>query len=137
MTHRSQSSKKDSKRCSDSVRRWRLKRDFKIERARSGRKISTSYRFLADKFIPAQYYASYSDTIAAVDRAALEVAMQINAGSIERDCPEFRRKRAKDRYGGSKERGKDRGRMMYVRKRGTEREKPQGKRISASTGESE
>lgn len=33
----------------------------------------------AVRFIPAQYYASYSDTIAAVDRAALQVAMQINA----------------------------------------------------------
>lgn len=36
--------------------------------------------------------------------------MQINAGSIERDCPESPwRKRAKDRYRGSKEKGKDRG----------------------------
>lgn len=120
---------------SDGVRS--LKRDLRSSaRARSGRKVSASYRFLADKFIPAQYYASYGDTIAAVDRAALEVAMQINAGSIERDCPESPwRKRAKDRYGGSKEKGKDRGRVMYVRKRGNSR--PQGKRIPASTGESE
>lgn len=48
---------------------------------------------------------------------------------------ESQRKRAKDRYGGSKEKGKDRDRVIYVRKRGTERVKPQGKRILASTGE--
>lgn len=46
------------------------------------------------------------------------------------------RKRAKDRYGGSKEeKGKERGRAMCVRKRGTERKKPQGKRIPANIPE--
>jgi len=50
---------------------------------------------------------------------------------------EPRRKRAKDGYGGSKEKAKDRDKVMYMRKKGTEREKPQGKRIPASTGESE
>lgn len=50
--------------------------------------ISFLTTWTADRFVPAQYYASYSDMIAVVDRVALEVAMQINAGSIERDCPE-------------------------------------------------
>lgn len=64
--------------------------------------------------------------IAAVDRAALEVAMQINTGSIERDCPESLGEReARDRHAGPKERRRDEGRGMREEEGRTEREKPE------------
>lgn len=75
---------------------------------------------MADRFIPAQYYASYNDTIAAVDRAALEVAMQINTGSIERDCPESpgeRERRMDTGIKGERDRGGERARVQEERER--------------------
>lgn len=88
-----------------------------VERARSGRKVSkrriVSWLRTADRFILAQYYASYSDTIAVVDRAVLEVAMQINAGSIERDCPESPGERVRRMDTKTmKERRRESGRVM-------------------------
>lgn len=65
----------------------------------------------------------------AVDRAALEVAMQINTGSIERDCPE--RAPAKERKGWiRRSEGEEKRRKwsnVRERRRNGEREEPQGR----------
>jgi len=56
--------------------------------------------------------------------------MQINAGSIERDCPEPRQKRAKDTVD-PKERRRDRDRVIY----GREEERRRKSRRAEDSGE--